>query len=67
MLKGFATMPVILAVVMLIFGVAYVHLTDLDRSVADGIGKELSLSDFLKYELIDVRGLTKGKGNQGCQ
>ncbi len=54
MLKGFATMPVILAVVMLIFGVAYVHLTDLDRSVADGIGKELGLRTLQIGSLEEV-------------
>tara|TARA_Y100000310_G_C20578458_1_gene761714 strand:+ start:233 stop:1201 length:969 start_codon:yes stop_codon:yes gene_type:complete len=29
------------------------------------IGKEIALSDILKDQLIDVRGLTKGKGTQG--
>jgi large subunit ribosomal protein L3 len=29
------------------------------------IGKEISLKDFLHYELLDVRGLTKGKGLVG--
>lgn len=29
------------------------------------IGKEISLKDFLKYSLLDVRGLTKGKGLVG--
>jgi len=29
------------------------------------IGKEISLADFLKAELLDIRGLTKGKGTQG--
>ncbi len=29
------------------------------------IGKEISLKDFLKYNLLDVRGLTKGKGLVG--
>lgn len=29
------------------------------------IGKEISLSEFLKFDLLDVRGLTKGKGFQG--
>jgi len=29
------------------------------------IGKEISLSDVLKWDLVDVRGLTKGKGMQG--
>jgi len=29
------------------------------------IGKEISIKDFLKYTLLDVRGLTKGKGLVG--
>ncbi|MEM4259463.1 MAG: 50S ribosomal protein L3 [Candidatus Pacearchaeota archaeon] len=29
------------------------------------IGKEISLKDFLKYSLLDLRGLTKGKGLVG--
>ena len=29
------------------------------------ISKEISLADFLKHELIDARGITKGKGLQG--
>lgn len=29
------------------------------------IDKEISLKDFLNYNLMDVRGLTKGKGTQG--
>jgi len=29
------------------------------------VGKEISLKDFLKYQLLDVRGLTKGKGLVG--
>ena len=29
------------------------------------IGKEIALKDFLSFNLIDVRGLTKGKGFQG--
>lgn len=29
------------------------------------IGKELTLKDFLKYSLLDLRGLTKGKGLVG--
>ncbi|MBU0466062.1 MAG: 50S ribosomal protein L3 [Nanoarchaeota archaeon] len=29
------------------------------------IGKEISLADFVKSNLLDVRGLTKGKGTQG--
>ncbi|MFH1802608.1 MAG: 50S ribosomal protein L3 [archaeon] len=29
------------------------------------IGKEITLADFLKSKLLDVRGLTKGKGMQG--
>jgi large subunit ribosomal protein L3 len=29
------------------------------------VGKEISLKDFLKYSLLDVRGLTKGKGLVG--
>jgi len=29
------------------------------------IGKEISLKDFLKYPLLDVRGVTKGKGTSG--
>lgn len=29
------------------------------------IGKEISLADFLKFDLVDTRGLTKGKGFQG--
>ena len=29
------------------------------------LNREISLSDFLKYDLLDVRGLTKGKGFQG--
>jgi large subunit ribosomal protein L3 len=29
------------------------------------VGKEISLVDFLKEELVDVRGLTKGKGFSG--
>ena len=29
------------------------------------IGKEIALEDFLKHELLDVRGVTKGKGTQG--
>ena len=33
--------------------------------VKELIGKEISLADFLKYTLIDARGLTKGKGYQG--
>jgi large subunit ribosomal protein L3 len=33
--------------------------------VKELIGKEISLEDFLKSELLDVRGLTKGKGMQG--
>ena len=29
------------------------------------VGKEISIKDFLKYSLLDVRGLTKGKGLVG--
>jgi len=29
------------------------------------IGKEISVSDILKWQLVDVRGLTRGKGLQG--
>jgi large subunit ribosomal protein L3 len=29
------------------------------------VGKEISLKDFLKYSLLDARGLTKGKGLAG--
>ncbi|HLF53856.1 MAG TPA: 50S ribosomal protein L3 [Candidatus Nanoarchaeia archaeon] len=29
------------------------------------VGKEISLKDFLKYQLLDLRGLTKGKGLVG--
>jgi len=29
------------------------------------VGKEISLKDFLKFQLLDVRGLTKGKGLVG--
>jgi large subunit ribosomal protein L3 len=29
------------------------------------VGKEITLKDFLKYQLLDVRGLTKGKGLVG--
>ena len=29
------------------------------------IGKELSLEDFPKFDLLDVRGVTRGKGLQG--
>ena len=29
------------------------------------LSKDISLSDFLKYELLDTHGLTKGKGIQG--
>lgn len=29
------------------------------------LNKEISLHDFLKFPLLDVRGLTKGKGNSG--
>lgn len=29
------------------------------------IGKEITLSEFLKYPLLDARGVTKGKGMQG--
>lgn len=29
------------------------------------IGKEITLSDFVKTDLVDVRGVTKGKGIQG--
>ena len=29
------------------------------------VGKEISAQDFLKYELLDTHGLTKGKGTQG--
>jgi large subunit ribosomal protein L3 len=29
------------------------------------IGKEINLSDFLKYNLLDIRGVTKGKGLVG--
>lgn len=29
------------------------------------VGKEITLKDFLKYNLLDVRGLTKGKGLVG--
>lgn len=33
--------------------------------VKELIGKEISLGDVLKWNLVDVRGLTKGKGTQG--
>lgn len=33
--------------------------------VKELISKEITLADFLKYKLVDVRGLTKGKGMQG--
>jgi len=33
--------------------------------VKDLIGKEITLENFSKSELLDVRGLTKGKGTQG--
>lgn len=29
------------------------------------VGKEITYEDFLKYDLLDVRGVTKGKGTQG--
>jgi large subunit ribosomal protein L3 len=29
------------------------------------VGKEITLKDFIKYQLLDVRGLTKGKGLVG--
>jgi large subunit ribosomal protein L3 len=29
------------------------------------VGKEITLKDFLKYQLLDIRGLTKGKGLVG--
>lgn len=29
------------------------------------IGKEISIKDFLKYPLLDLRGVTKGKGTSG--
>ncbi len=29
------------------------------------IGKEINITEFFKYDLVDVRGLTKGKGLQG--
>lgn len=30
------------------------------------IGKEITLKDFLRHQLLDVRGLTKGKGLEGA-
>ena len=33
--------------------------------VKEFIGKEISLSDFLKYKILDIRGVTIGKGFQG--
>jgi large subunit ribosomal protein L3 len=33
--------------------------------IKDHLNKEISLEDFSKVELLDIRGLTKGKGYQG--
>ena len=35
------------------------------EAIKSFIGKEITLNDFLKEDLLDVRGITKGKGTQG--
>lgn len=42
-----------------------IHSNNKLEFVKNLIGKEISLADFLKFDLFDVHGLTKGKGTQG--
>jgi len=42
-----------------------IHAKDKLAFVKNIIGKELSIKDFLKFDLVDTRGLTRGKGLVG--
>jgi len=42
-----------------------IHSKDKINFVKELIGKEISMQDILHWDLVDVRGLTKGKGTQG--